>query len=328
MEVVINVATKECMTVEEIRNDGSVFFNNSVVIYGPTNSGKTSLLKTIMYMLRHAYPIVSMYTPNHAQKHEFTNIIPEQLIYDDENRSDDLSCTNDTITTHIANIYKRQREIAKKYQEANMPKNIIQLYSLTKTINDDTKLQVLEKHFGNDPNKLNDYSMKYMRFVINRNKHHLTDPVLVQMHKNLKLNPKTLVIFDDASVKLNELLRSAKKNAIINKFFYEGRHQYITHFYAVHNTTVFPTQLRQNTNINIFCHRACASAWFENKNNADKYLRDIAKFIIDKVFEVRYRALVYHSTENKFYFISISNTVPKFTMCSQAVWDFCTPLNK
>lgn len=286
----------------------------SIVLYGPTNSGKTTTLKHLMYLLRRFYPITMVYTPNHEQKHDFKGIIPEPLIY------------TEISVELIVGIYNRQREITEKYVQSNALSKITELYESVKRPENDKSVNLIKKHLSTDKQKQADVVLKFMKHVVKTNRKLLTKTDDLRLYKCAFTNPHLLVVFDDASVKIRNILKSSKTGDTIDKFFFEGRHQHVTHIYAVHTTTVFPPQLRGNTNINIFCHRSCAYSWFENKSNADKYLRDIAKLIINIIFKVKYRILIYHSTRNEFYYLNVKLNLPDYKMCSKETWEFCKPI--
>lgn len=306
----------ETIHVKCLMDKHSEYFKScSIVLYGPTNSGKTTTLKHLMYLLRRSYPIAMVYTPNHEQKHDFKYIIPEPLIYTDI----DIDL--------ITGIYNRQREITERYVKFNVIENIRELYESVKSPENDKSLYLIKKHLATDKQKQSDVTVKFMKHVIKTNKKSIIRTDHLKLYKSVFTNPHLLIVFDDASVKLRNILKSSKTGDTIDKFFFEGRHQHVTHVYAVHTTTVFPPQLRGNTNVNIFCHRSCAYSWFENKSNADKYLRDIAKIIINLIFKVKYRILIYHSTRNEFYYLDVKIDLPEYKMCSKETWDFCKPIS-
>lgn len=317
METVITIiCDKETICITPLEKSLDMFMNSSIVIYGPTNCGKSTFIKVLLYLLRDKYPIVTVYAPNHVSKPDFYGIIPEPLIY--------TKLTDD----FISSVYERQCAIATKYQEANRYDNIQKLFDIVKKTEDDVRMTKLNSKYKSDKGKLIDLSLRYMKSVIRKYHHHLTNPTLINMYKQMRINPRILVVFDDASVKLEDILKSAKKNGVINNFFYEGRHQFITHLYAIHSTTVFPARLRQNTCINIFCHRSCANAWFDNKYNADSYLKSIARLIIDEIFKVPYRILIYYTTGNTFHYMDVKPVSTEFTLCSSKIWEYCNPISK
>jgi energy-coupling factor transporter ATP-binding protein EcfA2 len=315
MELNIN---DEIIKIEKFENNAELFINNSIALYGPSKCGKTTCVKHILYMLRDHFPLVIVYSPNHYQKREFTGIVPEPMIHTGISEQ------------FINSVYERQCKLSKKHNDANTMPAVQRLYNAVKTTANDDKIRVIEKAFKHELDKLRETKLRYMKHIIRSNKHIFETNCgeLNKQYKKMTMNPKVLIILDDATVKIEELLKAAKKNINITKFYYEGRHQYITHIYCVHNTTVFPTKLRGNIHVNIFCHRSCAVSWFENKNNADTYLRLIARRVIDVIFKIPHRALIYHTTENAFYYLDVLKLQDRLELCSTKIRNYCSPIQK
>lgn len=76
--------------------------------------------------------------------------------------------------------------------------------------------------------------------------------------KHLAFNPRMLLIFDDCTDQLKR-----EKSDIMEKLFYQGRHQLITTIIACHNDKTFAPELKKQTFLTIFTAPGSAMAYFE-----------------------------------------------------------------
>mgnify|MGYP003488316245 CR=1 FL=1 len=76
--------------------------------------------------------------------------------------------------------------------------------------------------------------------------------------KRLAFNPRMLLIFDDCTDQLKR-----EKSDIMEKLFYQGRHNLITTIIACHSDKTFTPELKKQTFLTIFTAPGSAMAYFE-----------------------------------------------------------------
>jgi Cdc6-like AAA superfamily ATPase len=57
------------------------FLNRSIIVYGPTNSGKSVIITHILKQLREKIPNVIVICPTNNMNHVYTGLVPDQLIH-------------------------------------------------------------------------------------------------------------------------------------------------------------------------------------------------------------------------------------------------------
>ena len=156
----------------------------------------------------------------------------------------------------------------------------------------------------------------------------------------INYNPHALVIFDDASSEVQELVKIGKTRKgreeygpVIENFFYKGRHAYITHMYTCHDVKLMDAELRKNAFNVIFTDKATASSFFENKTNQfTSEERKRAQAIIDEIFsdkhEKTFKKLIYtRHKKQKLHHISAEEH-ESFTMGSRALWEYSDQIRR
>ena len=123
-------AQDEEISIERMKKSMMTFLNKSVIFYGPGGTGKTTLMKNYMYLMKPLFPIVFVFCPTNFEKHDWEGIIPTPLIF--ENFGVD----------EIRQVYLRQRMAASIYSVAN---NLKTLHSLFERVANPRAKQFLRK---------------------------------------------------------------------------------------------------------------------------------------------------------------------------------------
>ena len=79
--------------------DYSYFLNKSIILYGSSGSGKSMIMRDILYILKDHIPNILVIAPTNHLNGSFDGIIPPQLIFPDV--TEEL----------IQNIFKRQKTV-------------------------------------------------------------------------------------------------------------------------------------------------------------------------------------------------------------------------
>jgi len=92
-----------------------LFLNKSIILYGSSGSGKSIIMRDILYILKDHIPNVVVIAPTNNLNHSYDGIIPTQLIFPEV--TEDL----------IKGIFKRQKGVVNIY---NMINNITKLENI------------------------------------------------------------------------------------------------------------------------------------------------------------------------------------------------------
>jgi len=304
--------------------------------------------------MRDIFPLVFVFAPTENQKGDFSKHVPEPMIFEEFS------------VKEVRNIYLRQKAATTIYNLANNLKVLHGLFVKVANstarkfqaklvqLREQAKLQTDEMYsdIGVKRSKIEEieelFKYKLIRFykkIIGPHARRLSAGNLSKEEafaiKYLNFNPRVLVVFDDATTELLELIKEGKRKVkgettqdgeIIKHFFFKGRWANITHWYAFHDDNKLDTDIRKNAFYSIFFDRQVALAFFQRTaNNFTTIEKKKAEVIINAVFDKsapEHAKLVYSRAEKKFYYL-VADPVPNdFTMCSDIVGKFCSQILK
>jgi hypothetical protein len=136
--------------------------------------------------------------------------------------------------------------------------------------------------------------------------------------KFVSINPKILLLFDDCTDQIKKL----RNTKIIEKMFYQGRHNNITTIFACHTDKALDPEIKKNTYINIFCDESSASSYFSRTSAfMSEQIVTKAKTSIKSTFSVKWQKLIWVKERNLFCKYT-ANIHPPFTFGSDVVREF------
>lgn len=338
------VNTQSCVYPLEFFNKNPKSIKcKSIMFYGASGSGKSTVIKDFMFSMKHLFPRVIIFSPTAELTADYKGLVPDCLIYE-------------TITLdNLSNILSIQQEASEVYKISN---NIEILKKLFRRIESPpkreriTRIETIKQSAINQAKLLDNPSerkkaedevmesyqkalIENYKSMISENDAFLKKSDLTEEEERvlrfINYIPDILVIFDDAATELKTLVRKGKKenNNVIHDFFFKGRHFNITHFYSFQDDSNLDTDIKKNAFISIFTTEQVANAFFNRSaNNFNKDFIWKAHNCAAKVFKEddekskHHRKLVYIRLENslKYYTASICGD---FKMCSETVWKYC-----
>lgn len=326
--------------------------NRSIIFYGPTKCGKTTLMLNFMNILKKAVPNVFIFSPTNVGKHEYDKLVPRQLVFESLNLED------------LERISKRQMEAANVYSVSNDINVLESLFRMVVSPSDnealdsllrkkDKAIREIKKNLPVEKQveKINEIEETCKNRIIEFYKKRIAPAreSLERMNlssqqklalKFLNFNPNVLVLFDDTTSEIENVIKEdhkrqqkskakgqAVEGEIVKNFFYQGRWYYISHWYAVHNETALKPEVRNNAFYSIFCEKSMATAYFQRGTNGfTPEEKKKAEAVIEAVFNPSiappFAKLVYIREERKFYYV-VADLCSDFKMGSEALWKFC-----
>lgn len=322
--------------------------NRGIILYGPTETGKTVIMKDFLYMTKGVYPIVFAFSPTNSENHTYDSIIPKPLVFEE------------LTLKQIKEIYIRQKTTTEIYNNANNLKTLHSLFLkvsnirsklfLDKLLNFKDKAlkeaeakceTLIEKKNKKDEIEevFKDKLIKFYKQVINPNYNKLQNMELNQEEKFALryryLNPHILIIFDDALTEIMGLLKESKKDKdeIIKNFFFKGRHAKISHWYGFQDDNRLDSEIRKNAHISIFTDKPVALSYFRRSANGFSLVEQKkAEAVINTIFSDKspdFAKLIYcRMDKTKFYYIvADEHDDSEVQMCSDLVKDYCNKIS-
>lgn len=316
------------------------YLNKTTIIYGRTNSGKSTIIEEIMFLCKDFIPTVFVVAPTNSSNNAYTDKIPSQFIL----KELDVDWLDKFLT--------RQKNSAGAYINAN---KIDILKDLFNRISDDTATALeisIAKKAHNSMLMIDESSMEFIekkkqkaQILVDR------DEMLRKLYKTsirhnkvaleqksdlrksekaalsfLDFNPNVLLILDDCASKFKKMY---KKSSAIKEIFYEGRHYFITLIISSQDDKEIDSELRKNTTISIFTTAQSATSNFERSSNGyPKHEKLRAKLCTETVFkqddnDIRhYQKLVYIQNQSDPFRYTIADVRDDFRMGSKPMWEY------
>lgn len=325
--------------------DYNNYLNRSIVLYGASASGKSMIMRDILYTLKDYIPNVCVICPTNNLNKSYDGIIPNQLIY------------NDVTEDLIKRIFNRQKIAVKMYNMTNDIERLKIIYSkLTRqsnsklasimhiylkikdTLSKNDSMHISEKKFKlqeleEEHNKtlLAFYKKSILKNKSIIDKHNNLDENEIRIINYININPNLLLILDDAAVSANVW----SKYQEVKELFFNGRHHKITFMISFQDDKLLESSLRKNAFINIFTTEITCNSFFERTaNNFTKAVKtkmaQISKTVFndDKLKNKNYKKLVYIKDRNPTTYYTIANYYDNFNFGSSHLYEFCNVVKK
>jgi ABC-type dipeptide/oligopeptide/nickel transport system ATPase component len=349
VDVLRNGKAIKTVEVPKFEMKPSAFLRKSTVLYGTSGSGKTVMIRDIMYTVRNHFARVWVFCPTNTLNQMYTGLVPNALIFD-------------TVTIEaIRDIYEFQSVARQIYETAN---KIETLRGLFARIPNNQKAQLYEREliklqetaFGKvrdmfpDPVKREEKFDKIREIMTEKLRQHYKQMIGMKADKlacmelteeeryslrYLGFCPDSLVIFDDAMMEVDHIIKMGKKSedATVQNFFFKGRHMFVSTIYAMQSDKMFDPDLRKNTFTSIFTRMDEGLGYFSKASNgiSPDEKRDASACTADIFSEENKRThkkLIYlKDSPHKYQYVSAA-THTRFPMCGDAVRSFCNRIEE
>lgn len=321
--------------------DIDYFLNRSVMLYGASNSGKSTIIRDILHKLKDFIPNVCVICPTNNLNGSYNGLIPKPLIHTEVKESllDDIlkrQEVNVKIANLVNNIEKLEFLWANLYKkDSKKLENIINAYECVKNkinnneIGGNNKIFELERIHKKELKKFYKTEIyKNIKYLdkINVSKN---DKILI---KHIFINPNFLLIIDDAAVNANTW---CKFNSV-KELFFNGRHHRVTFMIAFQDDKLLESSLRKNAFINIFTTDKVCNAFFERSaNNFTRAEKNKMNSLVCTVFgkkkgedKKNYKKLVYLRECNPTTYYMEADLIGDFQFGSEYLIKYCDKIKK
>lgn len=344
------IYTEDNNEIPLFQKKASDFLNKSIILYGSSGSGKSMIIRDILYILKDHIPNVLVIAPTNHLNKSFDDIIPTQLIFPEV--TEEL----------IQNVFKRQKAIVKLYNMVNDIKKLENIYNKISQQNEQTikyrlissynsiklkytsnnELNIVEKKIKlKELEDLHKKSLmefykkiinKYRNLIINNKSYqNKFDDTEYNIIKCININPNFILIFDDCGYNANIW----SKYTEIKEMFMNGRHHKITFMMSFQDDKLLDSGLRKNAFINIFTTEIVCNSFFQRSaNNFTKQeknkMQKLAQYVFNdsKLKDKNYKKLVYIKDKNPNVLYILADYVEYFKFGSEFLHDLCNKVKK
>lgn len=354
-----NLHTESGKKVPKLVLSAAMFIDKTIVLYGPSNTGKTVIAKTIMRLLNGHIEQVLTVSPNELTNRSYDGVVDPPLLFlraylpDPANPKKDDG-TKGTIR-FLEAIWNRQMMMRAVYQRANNAEVLSRLFGrlprdarvegvdVIRRINKKRGhvVERVRRQFADDPGrcteKVKEVNEKFKQMLVLIYKKYITPyyDVLFALETltedelysltYLQFNPRLLLVLDDCAAELKPLFNKE----IFRKLFYQGRHASITTILIAQDDTDVPANLRKNAFVSIFTDPIVASSNFERPaNKFSKPTKQLVAELLPEVF-VGNRKLAYireDARRQHFYHLEVPYPKP-FRFGSGALQELCDSIS-
>lgn len=294
-----------------LKKDPWVFYRKIVALYGETESGKSTIIQEIMFLLRKVIPNVIIFAPTNDSNNLYTGKTYKPGIF---------SVLSIEI---LEEIFQRQKDAVKIYDIANnmdVMKSVFmkvaddRTRAIVNSVNRDAERHILlaaQRYTDPGMRKSEEMKIKKMRddslrrtykLCIEANRRSLLkNPTITEAQYiavyYYEFLPDVLLIFDDCAT----FFAQHNNEKIVKDMFYEGRHGALTSIFSFQGTSNIKPDLRRAAHVSIFTTQASANAYVgckENGISGDKALKRRWEKCATRIFKPdgdmpTYRKLVY-----------------------------------
>jgi len=325
--------------VKPLKKNASIFKDKLTILFGPSESGKSTILDEILFYLKEDIPIAMAIVPTDAVNGGLSKRLGKPIVHTDFNKM------------LMENLFNRQGKVMQIYNKVNNINVQRKLFNKFATSRERKYEQYVLQEYKYAVQKINaasyeksfkvrtkrslEYhkderlSLLYTTTIrIKRNRYAENMEMLklskedAMIMKFLDFNPRILLVLDDCAAGIKKWSKDEK----IRKVFFEGRHFKITSIYTFQDDKTLDSELRKQAFVNVFTTPQVANAYFERKANSfTKEQRLRARAAINVVFDkdIPYRKLVYIRKEDAFYHNQSEMYGDKeFVFGCKAYWEF------
>jgi len=343
--------------IPEIKLSPSALLDKTTVIYGPSGTGKTVVVKDGLKKLNDYVEQIVLVSPTEPSNRAYEGFVDRAFTHyqlGTVSKTDKKDTPQKAAHRFLEAIFQRQEMMAAIYTRANRVEVLSKLYGrLSKGVRRkaDKFIASLERkrrrvlsslkrryaeNVGMLGEKVEEANEKFEKMLSLLLKKYLTPHVDALWKKKgltedefyslkyIHFNPRLLLLFDDCAAQLKPFFNKE----IFRKLFYQNRHSFITVIICCQDDTDLPTNLRKNAFISIFTAPIVATSNFERPSNKfPKATKLYVASILSKIF-VGHRKLVYiREDDRKQHFYHLTSPYPKKSMFgSRAIRSLCDDL--
>ena len=135
--------TSEIIKIPKYEDKLLTILDRTTVLYGGTASGKTTMAKHLMWIMKEYFPIVYAFNPEEADNHSYEGIVPKQLIFEKLDPK------------FFFDLCKKQKLATQIYKQANKLQDLSSLFEKCASQNELTQKQSMQKCYQQTQKSIN-----------------------------------------------------------------------------------------------------------------------------------------------------------------------------
>ena len=339
-------------TLKWLEKNYDYYLNKTTLVYGRTQSGKSTIINEIMHMCRNFIPCAFVIcqssvttessdyfgkVPNHCIKSNVTIEWLDQFLTTQKGRSAVYRIANNM--DNLRSVVNRVRQQDTTNTEATVineaAKHIKQI-EISNSLDYAQKKEQIETVKKIEAKHLVQIYKSAIRKnkVVLENMSNLNEQETCVI-KYLDFNPNIMIIWDDCAASFKKWVKASPD---IAEMFYNGRHYFITQIISAQDDTKIDADLRKNALVSIFTTSQIAVSNFTRTANG--YSRDEkkrAELCIKKIFGSEtnlnvknYKKLIYLQSTTVLdpFCYTIADVYPNVKMCCDALWKIDEKMNE
>lgn len=333
----------------------ALFLDRSLVIYGPSKTGKTVLTKHIMKTVNGFIEQILIISPSEPTNRSYEGFVDPPFIHYRLYLADPANPKKDDgvkgALRFLNAVWQRQEMMAAIYTRANNAEVLAGLYGrLPKAIRaeglryiqviNEKRSRVVERvrkqyaaEAGRREEKVKEVNEKFKKMLILLYKKYIA-PFYADLWDRddlsederyslyyLNFNPRLLLIFDDCAAQLKPFFNKE----IFRMLFYQNRHSFITVVVCCQDDTDLPTNLRKNAFVSFFTEPiVCASNFERPSNKFPKPTKQLVGEIVNDVYRGNRKLAYIREDDHRQHFYHVQVPYPKpFRFGSAASHELC-----
>ncbi len=326
------------------------FLDKNTILFGGTNSGKSTIMEEIMYLCSKDVPVCFAISPTNDANQFFTNRLPAKFFRDGKEPAATVAFlrkilnwqTKRCYLHNIANRLDILHGICEKISNSQVQDMIEyvskQFDNAIRKINDSNKLNIAQKktHRFNIQQKRDDVLRKIYHSTLNKYHKEISNMQLSQEEslalKFRNINPRAMLILDDCA---SHFKKWFKMDTAIKEVFYQGRQLKLTTIITSQDDKDIESELRKNAMNTIFTTAQAVNENFDRaSNHYSKYIKEKAKLCTEAVFRQEpntpkhFQKLVYVNNDPDPFRFTIADLYDGVKMCAPVFWTLGQHKNK
>lgn len=286
-------------TIKWFPKSKEYYLNKATIVYGRTQSGKSTIVKEIMYLCKDDISLPFVVSQSSISNSDFDNILPkncikreiskewlEEFLLNQKGRTTLYKTANDMkILKQLFNKVRDTKHVSLETKILNTARRYIHnIETSTKLEYAVKKQQITEINIiqAKQLTKLYKDTIRSYKFDLDNIAINLSREELSCLNY-LDFIPHALLIFDDCA---SIFKKWVKETTVLKEIFYNGRHYNITIIVTAQDDKEIDSELRKNAIVNVFTTHQAATANFDRtSNNYPKHEKKRAGICIKKIFD-------------------------------------------
>ena len=301
------LTTKNDTRIHQFDDSPTNLLNKSIVLYGGSNSGKTTIIKHFLHKLMPYAPTVFVVCPTEPNHNTYKQFLPKEMIH----YNLDPDSNGETFLTKFIQ-WQESRTVT--YKAVNDIKNLLLLYNKLPDQRINSRIEEIKaiRKKGNKTDKCDLLLCHIIKEHIYKNLDKYTQVASTDADKMILkytyINPHAIIIFDDCAATFKSMFKSKE----FRDLFYQGRHKNITTMLSCQDNTDIEAYIRKNAAISVYTQYAVVESNFKlASNGCGKDVFSKAKDVATTIFNnsTAYTKMIYminDPTDQHFYHIKAS----------------------